>query len=117
MRRIGSHLIKAFAVLPLHVRSCPNTVEGVVLPRLNHIFVHILQTIYHNCDEEIQHQDDHNHLVDSPERHQSQMRELQRKVFFRIFVLVSHVPGVVFGNEHLIRAVSINVSPKEDVEE
>ena len=112
----ASHLVEAFTVLPLHIRSCPNTVEVVVLPRLDHTFVHLFQPTYHDRDQEVQHQDDHNHLVDAPEGHRHQMRKLHGELFL---VLVSHLigPVVVLLYEHLVRAVSIDVSPKEDVEE
>ena len=76
-----------------------------------------MQPTYHDRDEEVQHQDDHNHLVDAPESHRHQMRELHGEVFFETTFLVSSVPGVVPRYKHLVRAVSIDVSPKEDVEE
>ena len=76
-----------------------------------------MQPTYHDCYEEVQHQDDHNHLVDAPESHRHQMRELHGEVFFGTTVLVCLVPGVVLLYEHLVRAVGIDVSPKEDVEE
>ena len=94
-----AHLIKAFAVLPLPIRSRPDFVE----------------TIIHDCNKQVQHQDDDNDLVYAPEGHWHDVGELEREVFFRR--IFPGTPGVVFGYEHLVRAVSEEVSPKEDMEE
>ena len=93
------HLIKAFAVLPLPIRSCP----------------HFVELIIHDCNEEVQHQDDDNDLVDAPEGHWHDVRKLQGEVFFRRIFQGS--PGVVFHYEHLVRTFSIEVSPEDDMEE
>ena len=98
MQRIV-YLIKAFTVLPLPIRSRPDFVESII----------------HDCNEEVQHQDDDNDLVDAPEGHWHDVRELQREVFFS--GIFRGTPGVVFHYEHLVRAISIEVSPKEDMEE
>ena len=92
-------LIEAFAVLPLPIRSRPDFVESIV----------------HDCNEKVQHQDDDNDLVDAPEGHRHDVRKLQGEVFFRR--IFQGREGVVFHYEHLVRAVSIEVSPKEDMEE
>ena len=43
----------------------------------NHKLVHLVQPTHHDRDEEVQHQDDDNDLVDAPEGHRHDVRKLK----------------------------------------
>ena len=72
------HLTKAFAILPL-AQTLLNVLLNIAM-----------------ADEEVQHQDDHNHLVDSPEGHCHDVRKLQGEVSFRTTILNCQIPCVAF---------------------
>ena len=71
---------------------------------------------HHDRNEEVEHQDDHGHLVDAPQGHRHQVGELHRKVAFGT-VELGVVPRVVSLDEHLVRTVSVDHSPEKDVKE